>query len=91
MVIELRNQGLSVQAQLPIAVHYCDVLVGDFVADLVVEGCVLVELKAVDNLHTRHEAQLVNYLVATGVDVGLLINFGTSVAVKRKHRTYTPA
>lgn len=86
LVVELGRIGLVVQAQVAVPVYYCDVLVGDFVADLLVEDCIIVELKAVEQLNTRHEVQLVNYLTATGVEIGLLINFGNSVSVKRKHR-----
>jgi GxxExxY protein len=63
-------------------------LVGDFYADLIVAGRVIVELKAVQNVAKEHEVQLVNYLTATGIDDGLLINFGWSVDVKRKFRKY---
>ena len=85
---ELRKQGLAVIQQAPIQVHYDGAIVGDYYADLWVAGRVIVELKAVQALHKRHEVQLVNYLTATGVDTGLLLNFGKSVQVKRKFRTY---
>jgi GxxExxY protein len=62
--------------------------VGDFFADLMVEDRLIVELKAVQNTTKEHEVQLVNYLAATGIDDGLLINFGSSVEVKRKFRQY---
>jgi len=88
MVIELEASGLRVLQESPLQVHYKDQVVGDFFADLVVEDELIVELKSVDRLEKVHEAQLVNYLVATGIDVGLLINFGSkSVDVKRKYRT----
>jgi GxxExxY protein len=86
--IDLEEAGLSVTQQQPIPVRYRDRLVGDFYADLMVEGRVIVELKAVQNLAKEHEVQLVNYLTATGIDDGLLINFGSSVQVKRKFRQY---
>lgn len=89
LAFELRQQGLGVQQQQPITVCYKSAVVGDYVADLVVEGVVLVELKAVSGLEQVHEVQLVNYLRATGIEVGLLINFGSSVKVKRK--VFTPA
>ena len=57
---------------------------GDYQADLIVDGKVIVEIKAVSNLNPAHEVQPVNYLKATGIKVGLLINFGTSVKVKRR-------
>ena len=88
MLIELRKRGLVVQSQFPIAVYYEGELVGEYAADLFVENLVIIELKAVENLHPRHEAQLVNYLTGTGKDIGLLINFGSSVEVKRKYRQY---
>ncbi|RYF56728.1 MAG: GxxExxY protein [Cytophagaceae bacterium] len=88
MLLELDKRGLQAVSQQPIPVFYELVIVGDFFADLLVEDCILVELKAAENLHPRHEAQLVNYLTSTGHDIGLLINFGTSVTIKRKHRTY---
>ncbi|NJL77407.1 MAG: GxxExxY protein [Saprospiraceae bacterium] len=88
LVIELRGKGLHVEQQFPIAVDYKGIRVGDFVADLFVEQQVIVELKAVVNLAPIHEVQLVNYLVATKIDVGLLINFGEQVEIKKKFRIY---
>ncbi len=76
MQIELQNQGLLAFDQYPIKVYYDDQLVGDFKADLLVEQRVIVELKAVNSIHSKHEAQLINYLKATGIEVGLLMNFG---------------
>ena len=84
LVIELRKMGLSVLSEKPITVYYENETVGEYVADLVVEGKVILELKAVKELNEVHEVQLVNYLKATGIEVGLLINFGHSVQVKRK-------
>lgn len=85
MIIELRKAGLSVTAQQPIRVTYDNELVGDFAADLLVEGQVIVELKSVFRLAPSHEMQLSNYLAATGKPVGLLINFGEArVDVKRR-------
>jgi len=86
--IELEEAGMSAMQQHPIPVHYRGRLVGDFFADLIVEGRVIIEVKAVQNLCKEHEVQLVNYLTATGIDDGLLINFGQSVEVKRKFREY---
>ena len=74
---------------MPINVYYDHVLVGEFKADLVVENKLILELKAVGSLHIAHEVQLVNYLTATGVDDGLLINFGSEeIQFKRKFRLY---
>jgi len=88
LMLELRVSGLVVESQVPLSVIYRDQIVGEYFADLIVEGKVICELKAVDVLKKAHEIQLVNYLVATGIDVGVLINFGDSVTVKRKYRDY---
>jgi GxxExxY protein len=90
LVIELQNRGLEVQQQVPISVYYKTKKVGDYVADLLVNKTIIIELKAVENLHPIHESQVVNYLTATNLDIGLLINFGASVEVKRKYRVYKP-
>lgn len=89
--IELVKQGLEVKQQEPIKVYYEDQVVGSYYADLWVEDRVIVEIKAVRALSKAHEVQLVNYLTATGVDTGLLLNFGPSVEVKRKFREYKPS
>ena len=73
--IELRNCGLEVESQKAFPVTYEGVIVGDYLADLVVSGKVVVECKAVSNLDAIHDAQLMNYLKASGIRVGLLINF----------------
>jgi GxxExxY protein len=86
--IELAKRGLKVKQQEPITVYYDEQVVGEFYADLWVEDRVIVELKAVRSLDRAHEVQLVNYLTATGIDTGLLINFGPSVQIKRKFRQY---
>ena len=88
MLIELSEMELQVKSEFPIPVYYKNILVGDYIADLFVENCVIVEFKAVVQLHTKYEVQLENYLTATKVDIGLLINFGTSVTIKRKYRIY---
>jgi len=88
MVIEIETSGLEVQQESPLKVHYRGQVVGNFFADLLIEDELIVELKSVERLGKIHEAQLVNYLVATEIEVGLLINFGsTGVDVKRKYRT----
>jgi len=90
MIIELQNAGLKVEQQKRIPVTYRGKNVGDFTADLVVEGKIIVELKSIQKLTKANEVQLVNYLVATGMTVGLLINFGeTKAEVKRKVRQLT--
>ena len=88
--IELEKLGLRVKQQEPINVKYEGHLVGEYYADLWVYERVVVELKAAQSLVKEHEVQLVNYLTATGVNDGLLINFGPSVQVKRKFREYKP-
>ena len=88
--IELRKAGLTVETQKHIQISYEGEVVGDFIADMVVENKVIVEIKAVEKLTRAHEIQLANYLVATGISVGLLIDFGgTKVEVKRKVRQLT--
>ena len=89
MLVELKKRGLAYEIEKPISVYYENVLVGDFKADIVVEGILILELKAVQSLHMAHEIQLVNYLTATGIDHGLLINFGSDeLQFKRKYRVY---
>jgi GxxExxY protein len=80
---ELRKAGLKVQTEVAIKVWYDGVVVGEYYADLIVEGVVLVELKSCESLHAVHAAQCINYLAATGLPVCLLINFGRRVDVKR--------
>jgi len=84
-LIELRDAGLRAVAQQPINVFYRDEVVGQFVADLIVNDTVIIELKSVQQTIAAHEAQLVNYLVATRKPVGLLLNFGPNkLEVSRK-------
>ena len=75
LLIELKNRGLRPKNQVPIKVTYKGEGVGDYTADLLVEDEVIVELKTVENLDGSHEAQLLNYLKATGFRIGLLVNF----------------
>ncbi len=89
LVVELKKRGLEVEQQFRIPVHYKDVLVGDYIADLFINKMVIVELKAVLELKAIHEVQLVNYLNATKIDIGLLVNFGEyKVDIKKKFRKY---
>ena len=88
--LELRNQGLHVQNQKPIEVKYEGITVGEYFADMVVEDHVIIEVKSVQALVKEHEVQSVNYLKATGREIGLLINFGRSVEVRRKYRDPKP-
>lgn len=80
---ELRKAGLHVQSQEKIDVAYDGVLVGEYFADLIVEGIVLVEIKAVRNFDEAHTAQCLNYLAATKIPLCLLLNFGRKVEIRR--------
>jgi GxxExxY protein len=82
---ELTSRGIKAEAQKQIAVSYKGMVVGEYCADIVVEDSLIIELKAVEKLTDVHEIQLKNYLKATPIEVGLLINFGKSVEVKRKY------
>jgi len=87
LAFELRRAGLDIELDKRITVRYENVIVGDFVADVVVNGNLICELKAISALTRCDEVQVVNYLTATNHDVGLLLNFGaTSLQFKRKHR-----
>ena len=77
LLLTLRQQGLSAIAQHPVKVMFRNECVGDFFADIFVEGKVIVELKTVKAIAPEHQAQIINYLNATRIEVGLLINFGT--------------
>ena len=91
LMVELAADRLEAEKEVPIPVNYRGVRVGNYQADVIVEKCLILELKSVSALVARHEAQLVNYLVATGIEDGLLINFGAdSLQFKHKFRTYTP-
>lgn len=87
LVLELENHNLRVGQQVPISVHYAGKQVGEYFADLLVENLIIVELKAIDTLADIHEVQLVNYLKATRLEVGLLVNFGPKIQIKRKINT----
>lgn len=82
--VELRSLGIAFEMEKPIKVYYEDELVGNYIADFVVEDKVILEIKAIKELSGIHEVQLVNYLKATGIEVGLLVNFGASVQVTRR-------
>lgn len=84
MAIELRKMGLQVEQQHKILVYYDGEIVGEYFADLLVEGKVIVELKAAQAVAKEHEAQLLNYLRATPYEVGLLLNFGPKPSFARK-------
>ena len=78
LLLELKEAGIHAASEVQLNVRYKNEVVGHFFADIIVEDVVIVELKAIEDLHKAHEAQLVNYLHATGKNIGLLINFGPS-------------
>lgn len=89
LLIELQEKGIHADTETPINVYYKKQIVGEFRADIMVEGEIIIELKSVQHLLPIHEAQLVNYLTATHKDHGLLINFGGErIEIKRKFREY---
>ena len=92
LLIELREAGLEVEDEVELPVLYKGHVIGDFRADIIVEGSVIIELKAVAHLLPAHAIQLVNYLTIAKIDNGLLINFGAAerLEIKRKYRVYTP-
>ncbi len=90
LLIELVKVGIQPRQQDRIGVLYDGKLVGYYSPDLWIEGELIIEVKGCQTLMKEHEVQLVNYLAATGIDHGLLINFGSSVQVKHKFREYKP-
>ena len=84
LAIELQETGVKCAVEVPLKVLYHEKVVGDYYADMIVDDKIIVEVKAISDLEPVHEVQLVNYLKATGLKVGLLINFGQSVKVKRR-------
>ena len=78
LLIVLRQKGLKAVAQFPLSVTFRGEVVGQYYADILVENKIIVELKAVSSLAPEHQAQVINYLKATGIEVGLLVNFGKS-------------
>lgn len=92
LMIELKEAGLAVENQVDLIVYYKGEKLGTFTIDILVEKRLVVELKATQDISPAHEMQVVNYLTATGIDDGLIINFGNenSIQFKRKYRTYRP-
>ena len=85
--MNINKKGLACSLQVPLKVKFRDVVVGDFFADILIEGKLIVELKAVSSLTGQHKAQVINYLKATDMEVGLLINFGNArLEYHRLHR-----
>jgi GxxExxY protein len=97
MALALRDKGLRVAEEVAVSVFFRGVSVGDFRADLVVNGIVLLELKTADHIVGAHESQIINYLRATALELGLVLNFGPRPQVRRilldndhKHKILTP-
>ncbi len=90
MMIELAKVGIKANQQVAIKVQYEGQVVGNYIADILVADCVILEIKAVKDINDTHQVQLVNYLTATGIDNGLIINFGNNekIQIKRKYRVY---
>lgn len=84
LIIELKENGIEAKAEVPVNVYYKSAVVGEFKADLIIEDKVIIELKAVQNIVLAHEVQLVNYLTATQIDNGLLLNFGSEKMEMRR-------
>lgn len=84
LLIKLKKAGLKCSPQYPIAVYYADSKVGQYFADIMVEEKIIVETKAAEALCEEHELQLISYLKATNIEVGLLLNFGKKPEIKRK-------
>lgn len=84
LLIELQKLNLECNAQSPIEVYYDEQKVGYYIADIIVDNAVIVEIKAAESICEEHEAQLTNYLRATDIEVGMLLNFGKKAEFKRK-------
>ncbi|MEI6634517.1 MAG: GxxExxY protein [Chlamydiota bacterium] len=84
LLLELRGLNLTCESQVPLKVAYKGQIVGDYFADIIVENKVLIEVKAAEEICPEHEAQILNYLKATDIEVGLILNFGPRAAVRRK-------
>jgi len=81
---ELINNGISCRKQFPIKVFYNEIIVGEYYADIIVEDSIIIELKAAESLAIQHDYQLVNYLKATQIELGILLNFGKEPKFVRK-------
>jgi len=84
LILRLKKRHFNVKSQHQIKVYFEGELIGEYIADIIVEDKIIIELKAAKEINSIHEVQLVNYLKATGIEVGLLINFGDKLKFKRK-------
>lgn len=91
LMIALKDKELTAQSQTSLQVTFRNKSVGEFVADVIVENKVLLELKAVKNLTPEHQAQIINYLKATGIEIGLLVNFGNPKLEFRRFNRQNPS
>ena len=92
LLLRLKKLGLKVEGQQQCPVYFDDEMIGDFFADIIVEDCLILEVKAVTALNSAHEAQLENFLTATKIETGLLLNFGAkTLESRRKSRTPAPS
>ena len=87
LLIELEQLGLEVKSQYPISVYYEGNQVGEYYADILVDNCIIIENKVAEIIKEEHEFQLINYLKATEIEVGILLNFGKKPSFKRKYFT----
>jgi GxxExxY protein len=90
LILELRKVGIHARQQVKLPVWYEGHRVGVYFPDLWIEEQLIIEIKATVTLAEEHEMKLIHYLTATGIDNGLLINFGDTVQIKRKFREYKP-
>ncbi|MGB9177786.1 MAG: GxxExxY protein [Pyrinomonadaceae bacterium] len=92
LIVALHQKGLRAMAQVPLSVKFRGVIVGEFFADILVEDKIIIELKAVRSLAPEHQAQIINYLNATGIEIGLLVNFGNpKLEYRRFHKQASPS
>jgi len=84
LMIELLKNGIRAEKQKPIKVFYSEIQVGEYFADIIVENSLILELKAVERIVEEHEFQLINYLKATEIEIGILLNFGRKAEFRRK-------
>ncbi len=89
LYIELKDQGIPVETEVPVNVYYKNHVVGSYKADMIVNKNIIIELKATQHLSLENEVQLVNYLTALNIENGILVNFGSDkIEIKRKYKTY---
>ena len=84
LIHELKKRGYQVESEVKIKIYYDSVFVGEYIADIIVNGLVILELKSASTIASEHEAQLLNYLRTANIEVGLILNFGPKPEIKRK-------